>query len=681
MAHATEDIRNLALVGDTGVGKTLLAEALLFAASATRQKGSLARGTTVCDFDPHEKKLLHSLDTSFCHFESGGKTVNLADTPGFADFVGRAFPALEAVETAAIVVSAEAGVGPMAHRMMELAKERPLCRFVVVNKIDHKAARTAEVLAEIREIFGKQCLPLNLPAKGGASVVDCFFQAAGTPTDFSSADAAHKELIEQVIEVDEALMARYLEQGEELAPEQLHEPFEKALREGHLIPVCFCSAETGVGIPELLTVLMRLAPNPAEGNPPPFKKGEGAQATPVEIVPDATKHVVAHVFKVVTDPFVGKLGFLRVHQGTMKPGQALFVGDARKPIKVSHLYRQQGKEHVDVATAIPGDIVTVPKVEELHFDAVVHDSHDEDHHHLQSVSFPPAMLGVALEPEKHGDEQKLAEALHRLVAEDPCVRVEHVGNETVLYGLGDLHLRVLLERMSERASGRLTTRPPAIPYRETITAKAEGHHRHRKQTGGAGQFGEVFLRVEPLPRGAGFEFVDAVVGGAIPFQFIPAVEKGVRRALAEGAIAGFPFHDVRVTVYDGKSHAVDSKEVAFVAAGRKAFLDAVSKASPIVLEPIVRLEITIPSRTIGDVTGDLAARRGRVTGNLPLSGQRAVLTAIAPLAEVRDYASGLKSMTAGEGTYTMDLSHYEATPPRRQDELCAAFKPVREEDD
>ena len=462
MPYTTQDIRNIALVGQAGAGKTLLAEALLAQSGAIRSKGSLARGTTVCDFDPQEKALLHSLDAAICGFETQGRRVNMIDTPGYPDFLGRTLSALEAVETAVIVVSAVNGVEPMTQRMMDFARARGLCRLIVVNKIDTREARTEQVLAELRETFGKSCLPLNLPAAGGESVVDCFFQSQGKATDFSSVATAHTEIIDQVVEIDEKLMALYLEQGEELLnPEQLHDPFEQALREDHLIPVCFCSAETGAGIPELLAVLARLAPNPAEGNPPPFLKGEGDAAERVTVSPDPAKHVLAHVFKVTIDPFVGKMGIFRVHQGTVRPGAQLLVGDARKPIKLAHLYQLQGKDHVEITQAVPGDICAVPKIDEIHFDAVLHDSHDEDHHHLKSVTFPPAMLGLAIRTEKRGDEQKLSEGLHRLMAEDPCVRVEHhvAQNETVLYGLGDLHLRVMLQRLTERYGVSVKTEP------------------------------------------------------------------------------------------------------------------------------------------------------------------------------------------------------------------------------
>jgi elongation factor G len=682
MGYTTAGIRNIALVGAAGAGKTSLAETLLLQAGALRSRGSLARGTTVSDFDPQEKRLQHSLDTAILSFDAGGTRVNLIDTPGYADFFGKTLSVLEAVEAVAVVVSAVSGIDTVTQRLMDFARERGLGRLIIVNKIDSREARCESVLTELRESFGIECLPLNLPAGGGDSVVDCFFQPHGRAADFSSVEAAHTQIVDQVVELDEKLMALYLEQGEELSPEQLHDPFEQALREGHLVPVCFASAEAGVGIPELLQIIVRLMPNPAEGNPPPFLKGTGESAERVQVAADAARHVIAHVFKVSIDPYVGKLGVLRVHQGTVRAGSQLFVGDARKPVKIAHLYSLLGKDPAEIAEAGPGDICAVPKVDELHLDAVLHDSHDEDQYHLKPVSFPPPMLGLAIEPERRGDEQRLADTLHKLTAEDPCVRIEHHAavNETVLYGMGEFHLRVLLERMAERYGVHVKTHPPSIPYRETITRAAEGHCRHKKQTGGAGQFGEVYLKVEALGRGAGFEFVDDVVGGAIPGQFIPAVEKGVRQVLTEGALAGFPIQDVRVTVYDGKHHAVDSKEVAFVSAGRKAFLDALQKAAPIVLEPIMRMEITAPASAIGDITGDLATKRARISGNSTLPGQRATLRALVPLAEVSEYQSRLKALTGGQGAYTMELSHYDPVPPRKQQELAAAWRPREAQD-
>jgi len=482
MGYTTSGIRNIALVGQAGAGKTSLLETLLLQAGAIRARGSLQRGTTVSDFDPQEKRLQHSLDTAICSFDYQGVHINIIDTPGYADFLGKALSVLEAVDAVAIVVSAVSGVDTLTQRLMEFARERELCRLLIVNKVDSRDARCADVLAALREAFGTECLPLNLPAGGGDAVVDCFFQPRGRATDFSSVEAAHTQIIDQVVEVDEKLMALYLEQGEELSPEQLHDPFEQALREGHLVPVCFTSAEGGAGVAELLQVIERLMPNPAEGNPPPFLKGSGEEAVRAPVAPDPDKHVIAHVFKVSIDPYVGKLGVLRVHQGTVRPGSQLFVGDGRKPIKIAHLYRLLGKETSEVTAAQPGDICAIAKVEELHLDAVLHDSHEEDQYHLKPVAFPPPMLGLAIEPQRRGDEQRLADTLHKLTAEDPCVRIEHHAsvNETVLYGMGEFHLRVLLERMSERYGVQVKTHPPSIPYRETITRPAEGHCRHKK---------------------------------------------------------------------------------------------------------------------------------------------------------------------------------------------------------
>jgi elongation factor G len=677
MGYQTQGIRNIALVGPAGAGKTLLLESLLHHAGAIRSKGSLQRGTTVSDFDAQERRLQHSLDPVVCSVDHGSIHINLIDTPGYPDFLGRTFSVLEAVDSVAIVLGADSSIDSVTQRLMEFARERELCRLIVINRIDRRDADAAALLQQIRDVFGGECLPLNLPAEGSASVVDCFFQPNGTPPDFSSVETAHTQIIDQVVEVDEQLMSLYLEQGEELSPEQLHDPFEQALREGHLVPVCFASAETGAGVPELLEVFERLLPNPTEGNPPHFLKGSDELAQRVTVVPDPQRHIIAHVFKVCIDPYVGKLGYLRVHQGTLRPGSQLFVGNARKPFKLAHMFKLMGKETTEIPEAIPGDICAISKVDELHLDAVLHDSHEEDEYHLEAVKFPPPMLGIAIEPERRGDEQRLADALHKLTAEDPCVRLEHhpATNETVLYGMGEFHLRVLLERMSERYGVRIKTHPPSIPYRETITRPAEGHCRHKKQTGGAGQFGEVFLRIEALERGSGFQFVDEVVGGAIPGQFIPAVEKGIRQVLSEGALAGFPMQDIRVVVHDGKHHPVDSKEVAFVSAGRKAFLDAVQKANPIVLEPVVRLEITAPSTSVGDITGDLATKRARINGNTTLPGGYTTVTALVPLAEISDYQMRLKALTGGEGAYLMELSHYDPVLPRRQSELVQAWRP------
>lgn len=679
MSPSTERIRSLALAGHAGAGKTTLFEAMLYAGGALNAMGQVERGTTVSDTDPMEKARGHSIDTAIASIERNGYRIHLVDTPGYADFRGPAMAALAATDTVAIVVNAANGIEHGTRTMMQYAKERGLARILIVNRIDAEGVDLAALVDALRGEFGNECLPLNLPASHGHAVRDAFFQTAGD-TDFSSPDEAHQRIIDQVVEIDDEVMEHYLEAGESsLSASELRGALEHCLRDGHLVPIVFTGARDGVGISELLELVERILPCPTEVNPPPFRADDG---TPYAISADAQGHVVADVFKIVNDPFVGKLGVFRVWQGTVRKDSQLLVDDGRKPFRVGHLFRLRGKEHVEVDEALPGDIVAVAKVDDIHFDAVLHDAADEGRLHLASGSFPAPMFGIAVEPAHKGQEQKLSQALAKLTEEDPCFHVEHHKelNETVIYGLSDLHVKLMLERMKARYDVDVVTHPPRIAYRETIATQAEGHHRHKKQTGGAGQFGEVFLRVEPLERGKGFVFEDGTKGGVIPGQFMPAIEKGIRQALDGGAVAGYPIQDVHVVVYDGKHHPVDSKEVAFVSAGRKAFLDAVSKARPQVLEPLVDLEVSIPDSYVGDVTGGLASKRAQIMGTDSLRGGETLIRARVPLAELTDYPTQLKSMTGGLGRYAMAFSHYDAVPPGIQKKLVEAWKPKLEED-
>jgi elongation factor G len=680
--YTTESIRAVALVGHGGAGKTTLAEALLSEAGAITAKGSVEKGNTVCDFDLQEKSAGHSLNTALVNFAWEGVHVHLIDTPGYPDFAGQATAALAGVETAVVVINAQTGIELATERMMQAAQARGLARMIVINKIDADNVNLPGLVGEIRERFGKECLLLDLPAHDRHDVVEVLEHDSGD-ADFDSIAHAHRELIDQLVEEDESLLARYLEEGKEPNAAELHSPFEKALRAGHLIPVLFTSARTGAGIRELLHVLASLAPNPAEGNPPPFYRGESVQAGEAfDARPDPSLHVLAHVFKIVVDPYMGRVCVFRVHQGTVKRDSQLFIGDGKKPFKVAHLYQLQGKEFIEVDQLLPGDLGAVAKIDEIEFDAVLHDSHDEDNIHLRPLEFPRPMQGLAVETKRKVDEQRLFDILHKLELEDPCFEVERhpTTHETVIRGLGEMHLRYKLEKMATQYKLELDTRLPLIPYRETITVGAEGHCRHKKQSGGAGQFGEVYLKVEPLPRGTGFEFVDHVKGGVIPGVFMASVEKGVRQALADGVIAGHPVEDIRVIVYDGKTHAVDGKDVAFFSAGRKATVEAIRAASAIVLEPIVGIEIVAPEAAIGDLTGDLSSRRGHITGTNPRSGGTASITGDVPLAEITDYASRLKSMTAGQGAYTIEFAHYAQVPPQVQQKLAAGFRPQDEEE-
>jgi len=684
MPHYTTDaIRNVALVGHGSVGKTMLVEAMLHKAGAIGAQGEIARGSTVCDYDEQEKAHQHSLHSTLVSLGHENRHVNLIDTPGYPDLLGRVLGVLPAVETVAVVIDARSGIELSTRRMMACAAERRLCRMIIVNKIDADDIDFDTLMASIGEEFGAECLPINLPAPGGSAVVDCFFRPTeDAATAFSSAREAHERIVDQVVEVDEDLMEKYLEQGEELDPDALHDAFGKALRTGHLVPVCFTSVNNDVGIAKLLEVIARMMPSPMEGNPPQFVAGEGDETSAVEVSPDPSAPVLAHVFKVSVDPFLGRLAVFRMHQGTVTRDSQLLIGDARKPFKVSHLFRVHGKDTEEVDEGIPGDLCAVAKVDDIHFDAVLHDSHEYDQIHMRGVAMPQPMYGLAITTRARGDEQKLGDALAKMSAEDPCFVVEHDADtgETVIKGLGELHLRMVLERMEQRFNVSVDTHAPRIAYRETIRKPAEGHYRHKKQTGGAGQFGEVYLRVEPLERGAGFEFQDKVVGGVIPHQFIPAVEKGVRQVLEEGAVAGYPMQDVRVTVYDGKYHAVDSKEVAFVTAAKKAFLDAVSNASPVVLEPVAEVHVTVPQQNMGDITGDLSSKRGRINGTEALGGGMVDISGLVPLAELGGFQSQLKSVTGGAGSYTLAFSHYDPVPPNVQQELATAYSPRADED-
>lgn len=674
---STENLRTVALVGHGGSGKTTLAEGILAKAGMIITCGSVERGTTVCDSDPLEKAVQHSLRAACTHFEADNENgqevrVHMIDTPGYPDFVGQALGALDAVKTAAIVVDATAGIQLMTRRMMDWAKERNLNRMIIVNKIDAEHLDLPRLVEELREAFGQEVMPINLPANNGARVIDCFSKDEGE-ADFMSVPEVHRAFIEQVVEVDDAAMEKYLEEGE-ADPSTLHAPLTQALREGHIIPICFVSGKTGAGVDDLINVMVRHLPNPSEANAPLFTDENGND---VELKSDPELPLVAHVFKVVNDPYVGKVGVFRIHQGTLRRDDQLFVNDNKKPIKVSHPMILQGKETTEVRELVPGDIGVIAKVDELVFDSVIHASHEHDNIKMKPLSFPKPMFGLAISPARRGDEGRLSDILHKLLSEDPTLELElehdTTLNETVLRGLSAQHLRSVLERMAAQFKLEVNTRTPRIPYRETIAQGAEGHARHKKQTGGAGQFGEVYLRIEPRERGAGFEFVDEVKGGAIPYNFIPAVEKGVRDALDTGYVAGYPIHDVRVVVYDGKSHPVDSKEVAFVSAGRKAMLDALSKAKPTILEPIVDVEIVAPDSAMGDITGDLASRRGQVTGTAYMAGGMMIISGTVPLSELDGYAARLNAITQGAGSYSMELAGYAPVPMQRQVELASNY--------
>ncbi len=687
MAHyATTDIRNIVLTGHGFSGKTSLAERILYHTHATSKMGSVADGTTVSDYEPEAKHHKHSLSSTLLHFTHAGKLINMIDTPGAGDFIGHAISVFAPAEMMVMVVDATKGIEVTTRRLMKVAGELGFPRLILINKIDHEEADLGAVYASLRETFGPECLAINLPIRNNADVIDVFDHATplsgGGDPSFASVADAHRAIVEQVVEMDEELTGEYFEKGDHLDAAKLRRAFEAAMRSGHLVPVCFASAKTGAGIDDLLHIIADLCPTPMHETPPALEQLIDGVRTIYDPEISDNQPAVAHVFKIINDPFMGKLACFRVVQGVVKSKSELYHNEDKKPVRLGHIFKVRGKEHTEVDHLNAGDIGCVAKVDELKFNSVLH---ADGNLHLLSpnLPLPRPLYGVAIELKNHADETKFSSAIHKMMEEDPCFVMERVAatGQTVLRGLGELHIRVMLEKLKARYGVEVTTHTPKVAYKETISAKADGHHRHKKQTGGAGQFGEVFLRVLPLPQDhpTGFEFENATVGGSIPRQFIPAVEKGCRQVLATGCIAGYPLTGVRVEVYDGKYHDVDSKEVAFVAAGKKAFMDAIAKAKPVLLEPWVNVEITAPAKNMGDVTADLSGKRGRVQSS-DIAGDLCTVKAAVPLSELTNFSGQLKSMTGGQGTYTMEYSHDERTPPNVQQQLVGAYKPKAEEE-
>lgn len=677
-SHRPERLRNLVLLGHGGAGKTLLAEAMLLRTGAIDRLGSIESGSTKSDYEPEARAHQHSTSSSILFATHEGAELNIIDTPGHPEFVGSALAALPAVETAVIVVNASTGVEFNTRRLFHAAGEAGLARMVVVNKLDLSPPRLSGILSELTFAMGTRVLPINLPTVGLNDVIDCFEQESGKVA-FGSVKDAHRALVEAVVEGDDAELERYLS-GAQLTAESLRATFVRAMKQGHVVPVLFTSAKTGAGIDDLLHVIVNEAPSPLNGRTHQMlKNGERVE---LFCYPDAP--LLAHVFKVTADPHLGQIASVRVLQGSLSASTPFVSGADSKARKPAHLMKLEGSEHLALeAVAWAGDLVALGRMEELHVDQVLHAPEVKDHYEVQRPAYPTPMLSLAVTNKVKGDDVKVGQALARLAEEDPTFTYAHdpVTHELVLSGLGEEHLKVMLEKLQSRSKVTVTARAPTIPYRETIGTIAEGHYRHRKQTGGAGQFAEVFLRVEPLPRGSGFEFKSEVFGGAIPSQFLPSVEKGVHDALERGVLAGFPVFDVRVVVTDGKTHSVDSKDIAFRTAAKWAVRDALPRARPALLEPVVNLEVTAPEEYMGAVTGEMKGIRGRILGMEALPGGLSVVRALAPLAELRDFAGTLRGVTGGSGTFTVELAQYEPVPKQTHDKLVSARAEHRKLDD
>jgi elongation factor G len=712
LKHMVENLRDIALVGHRAAGKTSLADALLYEAHAVDRMGSVDDGTSVGDFDEEEHKRHFSIDTHVLHADHDGKHLNILDAPGSPDFIGAAIEALSAVETAVIVVSAVTGIEMNTRRMFNEATTLGLSRAIVINKLDAEKVDLPALVESIRASFGKSCVLFNVPDKTGPefSAVYCLLDPATKipstcPVDV---DGARSQLIEAVVEADEALLEKYLSEGQVTVAE-LEGDITRAMDAGTLVPIFCASAKKDKGVKELLDALARYGLSPSFAR----KRLEGLQitanGTTHQLEPTEQEEFVGQVFKVVNDKFVGHLSFLRVIAGKLQHNHNVVNLRSGQTLRVGHLLEAQGKNTTQVHEAGPGDIIAIAKVEGLEIgDTIAYTNHAPK---LPLPHFPTPMFGLAIEPKNRGDEQKISAGLHKIASEDPTVKVTHDSqtHELVITGVSQLHLEIIRERLRARFGVEVNTKEPKIPYRETINADGAGDHKHKKQTGGRGQFAEVHLRIYHLPReikdqaqcekefankskfekmrschydpASNFAFIDHIVGGTIPNNFIPAVEKGCKEMLERGVLAGYRIQDCAVEVHFGKYHDVDSSEAAFKTAARQAFKKAFLSARPSLLEPIVKLEITVPTKYTGAVLGDLPTKRAHVENQDSLPGDMTVIYARAPLAEVARYAAQLGGMTQGTGSYAMELSHYEMVPANVQQQIVSKAQLKDEEEE
>jgi elongation factor G len=685
--YPTARIRNVVLVGHGGAGKTSLAEALLFVAGAITRMGRVEDGNTTTDFDPDEIAKGISISLALAPFEWKEHKVNLLDAPGYADFIGDAEAGLRAADAAILVVSAVEGLEVQTRWAWETAGALGLPRAVFLNKLDRERASFQRALEELTDAFGTAVAPLHLPIgeeHDFTGVVDLLAGRAytyeggrreGPIPDALAAQAAtmRERLVESIVEVDDALMERYLE-GAEIDAKEIVAALGKAVAAGTAVPVLCGAATRAIGADLLAEFLVDAVPSPADRPPVRARRGEEE----VELPPDPAGPLAALVFKTLSDPYVGKLTFFRVWSGTFRPDQPVLNTTRGVEERVGQVFTMRGKTQDPVAEVPAGDIGAVAKLAHtVTGDTLAARS---DPLVLPGISFPEPLLAVAIEPKSKGDEDKLSTALQRLAEEDPTFHHERnpETRQTLIKGMGEAHLDVIVHRLA-RHHVEVSTLPPKVAYRETVRKTATAQGRHVKQSGGRGQYGICWLEVSPLPRGAGFEFEDAIVGGAIPNQFIPSVEKGVRKALEEGVLAGYPVVDVKVKLYDGKYHAVDSSDIAFQLAGALAFKEAARQAGLVLLEPIMDLEVITPDDTVGDIMGDLSARRARIEGTEPVGRGWTRIKAKVPQGEILRYAIDLRSRTGGRATFKVAFSHYEEAPPNVQERVVAEAERAREE--
>jgi len=667
--HTTEQIRNVVLLSHSGAGKTSLSEAMLYCSGAITRLGKVDQGNTTSDYDPDEVKRKISIYLSLVPCEWQGLKVNLFDTPGYADFVGEVMAAVRVADGAVIVVCAASGVEVGTEMVWDYAEERKTPRLVFVNKIDRENADFLKALEELEANFGKRCLPIELPIGAQDNfqgVVDLVTMKACTQNQEgeipdslrSQAEGFREKLVEAAAETDDNLIAKYLE-GEALTEDEVRQGLRIATLSGQVVPVLVGSALENLGTTRLLDAISYYLPSPRDreqisATNPQLKKEE-------TIALDSTAPLAALVFKTSADPYVGKLTYFRVYSGTLYSDSTVWNAAKNCQERIGQLYVLRGKAQEPVPHLVAGDVGAVAKLAETSTGDTLS---GRDHPlALPAIEFPQPSMSVAVHPKTKADLDKLGTSLSRLVEEDPSLQVRREADtmETILSGMGEAHLDVVAEKMQRKFGVSVRIETPKVPYKETITNSTRAEYKHKKQTGGHGQYGHVFLELEPLPRGAGYEFSNRIVGGAVPKNYIPSVEKGVVEALQEGVMAKYPVVDIKATLYDGTYHTVDSSDMAFKIAGAHAVRKGLSEAQPVLLEPIVSMKVTVPESFTGDIMGDLNSKRAKVMGMNQQGGWN-VVEAQAPLAEVQRYAIDLRSITQGKGSFQMALSHYEEVP-------------------
>ena len=680
-AYTSEQLRNVVLLGHSGAGKTMLGEAMLFASGVTNRLGRVEDGNTVSDYDPEEHARTYSISLSMLPVEWAGQRLNIIDTPGYADFIGEVVSGLAAADSALIAVDASAGIEAGAELAWSQAEARGLPRFIAVTRMDREHANFEQVLDELRDRFGVKVVPLAIPIGTAATFEGIVHLASGdarmgadatpgeAPADLADAiEAAREQLIESIAETDDELLELYLE-GEELPPERVAAVLAAAVAAGDVVPVLPVCAVSGVGVRTLLNELARLLPSPL---------GREHELADGACTADPSGPLVVHVFKTAADPFVGRLTFMKVLSGVLTPDANPYNPERRSRERLGHLFIQRGKEQIETNQLSAGDIGVAAKLAEtMTGDTLL--GGEAQSERVPALPFPEATFRSALHPKTKADVDKLSSALQRLVEQDPTLVVARDANtsETVMSTIGDAQANITAARLEKNYGVEVDVTIPIVPYRETVTTKAKAEYKHKKQTGGHGQYGHVVIEVDPAERGAGFTFEQKVVGGNVPRQFIPAVEKGLMEALPDGPLAHAPIVDVRVTLLDGSSHSVDSSEMAFKLAASQALKQGFLDARPILLEPIVRLVVRVPGDRVGDVMSDLNGRRGQVHG-VDTEGDYSVINGEAPLAEIQRYGPDLRSMTNGRGTFTVAVDRYSEVPVHVQEQVLKELQAAAE---